>query len=425
MTTDAPPTSPDVVALCNDLADRSVRARRDVASLTGDAKRELLYAIASSLRARTGDILDANGADLEAGAELTDALRDRLRLDASRIEHVARAVEAIAAQPDPVGAIVDGRRLPNGIRLEKRRVPIGTILVIYESRPNVTVDAAALCLKAGNAVILRGGKEARRSNAALAEAVRGPLEERGIADAVQLVPTTDRAATTELVRMNGRIDLCIPRGGPGLINAIAQAATIPVIKHDAGNCHLYIDEHLDDMEPDAIAIALNAKTQRTGVCNAIETLLVHEKSLRILDELGTALVEKGVELRADARSLERLRGAREATEDDWRTEFLAPILAVRCVASLDEACAHVARYGSGHTEAIVTSSQRSAERFVARVASANVMINCSTRFADGGEYGLGAEIGISTDKLHARGPMGAEDLTTFQWVLTGSGHVRP
>ncbi len=416
--------SNELTALCDALATRAARARRLVARTTGEQRRSMLMEIAHAIRERTADILAANERDLANGADLPEAMRERLGLSESRVADIARAVEQIADQPDPVGSVVDGRCLPNGIRLEKRRVPIGTILVIFESRPNVTVDAAALCLKAGNSVILRGGKEALHSNTALADAVRSVLARHALADAVQLVPTTDRAATTLLVRMNGRIDLCIPRGGPGLIKAVSESATIPVVKHDAGNCHLYLDEHLDGMEDDAIAIAINAKTHRTGVCNAIETLLVHSASLPILDRLGAKLVGLGVELRADERCRDRLPGATPATEDDFATEFLAPILAVACVDSIDEACAHIERFGSQHTEAIVTASTRSAQRFVQGVDAANVMVNCSTRFADGGQYGLGAEIGISTDKLHARGPMGAQDLTTYQWVLTGDGHVR-
>ncbi|GAB4546156.1 MAG: glutamate-5-semialdehyde dehydrogenase [Phycisphaerales bacterium] len=410
--------------LCDSMASRASDARRLIAHTTGDQRRALLHEIADAIRVRTSEILGANQRDLEANTDLDDALRDRLLLDAVRVEGIAAAVDRIADQPDPVGRIVDGRVLPNGVRLEKRRVPIGTILVIYESRPNVTVDAAALCLKAGNSVILRGGKEALHSNTVFADTIRSVLARHALADAVQLVPTTDRAATTHLVRMNGRIDLCIPRGGAGLIKAVAQAATIPVVKHDAGNCHLYIDAHLDEMEDEAIAIAMNCKTHRYGVCNAIETLLIHADALHILERLGPMLTDKGVELRADERARAHLPGARPATDEDYATEFLAPILAIATVDSIDEACAHIARYGSHHTEAIVTSSTRSAQRFTQGVDSANVMINCSTRFADGGEYGLGAEIGISTDKLHARGPMGAEDLTTFQWVLTGDGQIR-
>jgi glutamate-5-semialdehyde dehydrogenase len=419
-----PETESDLAAYCGNLADRAADARRALSVLTAAQRTTLLRAVAEAIRASAPAILEANTRDRSDGAGLSEAMLDRLALDDARIDAIATAVEQIAGQPDPVGEVVEGRVLPNGIRLEKRRVPLGTVLVIYESRPNVTADAAALCLKAGNAVILRGGKEARHSNRALAEAIAAPLCDAGVADAVQLVATTDRAATTHLVTMRGRIDLCVPRGGPNLIDAVANAATIPVVKHDAGNCHLYIDAHLDGLRDEAIAIAINAKTHRYGVCNAIETLLVHEAQLDTLAAIGERLNELGVELRACERSRSVLPDAKPATDEDYATEFLAPVLAVRTVASLEEAADHIRRFGSQHTEAIVTSSLESSQRFVQLVDSANVMVNCSTRFADGGEYGLGAEIGISTDKLHARGPMGARDLTTYQWVLTGSGQVR-
>lgn len=417
--------SQDVRRVCTEIAERAKGAALGVSQLSGGERATLLREIAASLRDRAGAIIEANRQDLDLGTDLTSALRDRLRLDEQRIASMARAVEQIADQPDPVGRVMDGRVLPNGIRLEKRRVPIGVILMIYESRPNVTSDAAALCLKAGNAVVLRGGKEAAHSNRAIAEAVRGPLAARRVADAVSLVPTTDRQAIPELLRLRGLIDLCVPRGGPSLMRAVTEAAHIPVVKHDAGNCHVYLDEHLDGLERTAIEIVVNAKTQRPGVCNAVETLLIHEAvTERILPALGAVLADEGVELRADERARPHLPNPKEATEEDWATEYLDLILAIRVVDSLEQACEHIRRWGSSHTEAIVTSSIVAADRFRALVDSANVMINCSTRFADGGEYGLGAEIGISTDKLHARGPMGAEDLTTFQWVLTGRGQIR-
>jgi glutamate-5-semialdehyde dehydrogenase len=417
--------SPDLTDRCRALARGAADARIALASLTGAERDAALRDIAASIRDRAHAILEANRLDLGRGADLSAALLDRLRLDDARLHAVAGAVERIAAQPDPVGKVVDGRVLPNGIRLEKRRVPLGTVLIIYESRPNVTADAAALCLKAGNAVLLRGGKEARDSNLALAEAIRAPLADRGLADAVTFVDIQDRAAVGELLTLRGLIDLVVPRGGPGLIRAVSEASHIPVVKHDAGNCHLYIDSHLDGLRDTAIEIALNAKAHRPGVCNAIETLLVHaDVAADVLEPLAEALEDAGVELRAGERARGRLPGAAPATDDDWATEYLDLILAVRVVDSLEDACDHIRRYGSQHTEAIVTSSIENARRFVALVDSASVMVNCSTRFADGGEYGLGAEIGISTDKLHARGPMGAEDLTTFQWVLTGQGQIR-
>lgn len=408
----------EVRRLCETIAKRAFATKQRLRMMTGGERRELLRAMAAGLRAGRGAILAANALDLEAGAELTSAMRDRLRLDDVRIEAMARAVDAIADQADPVGRVIEGRVLANGLRLEKRRVPLGVVLVIYESRPNVTSDAAALCLKAGNAVVLRGGKEAAHSNRAIVEAMRSALAARGVEDALGFVDTPDREAIGALVRLEKIIDLAIPRGGPGLMRAVVDAARIPVVKHDAGNCHLYIDEHLTGLEEAAVAIAVNAKAQRPGVCNAIETLLVHRaQAERMLPRLAEALTKAGVELRGDDRTRAVVPGAKAATEEDWGTEYLDLILAVRVVDSLDESCEHIRRYGSQHTEAIITSSIQAAERFVALVESANVMINCSTRFADGGEYGLGAEIGISTEKLHARGPMGAEDLTTWQWVV--------
>ncbi|MEM8835923.1 MAG: glutamate-5-semialdehyde dehydrogenase [Planctomycetota bacterium] len=414
-----------VERVCRESAERTQRARLAIASLSGGERSALLRAMAPALLDAAPSILDANQRDMEAGNDLSAALRDRLRLDASRIESMAEAVRMIAAQEDPVGRVVDGRVLPNGIRLEKRRVPLGVVLVIYESRPNVTSDAAALCLKAGNAILLKGGREAAHSNRAIVEAMRPALAEFGVEDSVVFVDTTERSAIPTLVTMRGMIDLVIPRGGGGLMKVVTEAATIPVVKHDAGLCHLYIDEHLDGMKQAAIDIALNAKTQRPGVCNAIETLLVHESvAEHVLPVITGGMRDAGVEVRGDERVRELDPACSPVSDEDWDTEYLGLTLSVRVVPSLEEACAHIRAHGSQHTEAIVTSSIDAAQRFVARVDSASVMVNCSTRFADGGEYGLGAEIGISTDKLHARGPMGAQDLTTFQWVLTGSGQVR-
>lgn len=419
---------------CESAARAAAASRSALALLTGGERTALLHDIAASIRRDQPRILEANAVDLAAGAALSPplspALRDRLTLTAARVESMAAAVDSIARQGDPIGKVVDGRVLANGARLEKRRVPIGVILMIYESRPNVTSDAAALCLKSGNAVILRGGKEAAHTNRAVANAVRAPLVARGIPDAVSLIETADRRAIDILVTLRGLIDLVIPRGGPALIKAVSDSATIPVIKHDAGNCHIYIDEHLDALEDAAVRITVNAKAQRPGVCNAAETLLIHAAAAdRMLPRLAEALIKAGVELRCCERSRAILRAfpaerVRAATEADWDTEYLDLILAVKVVDSLDAAAAHILRHGSKHTEAIVTSSIAASQRFIALIDSASVMVNCSTRFADGGEYGLGAEIGISTDKLHARGPMGAEDLTTFQWILTANGQVR-
>ncbi|MCA9311105.1 MAG: glutamate-5-semialdehyde dehydrogenase, partial [Phycisphaerales bacterium] len=407
------------------VADAARAAALPLRALSGGERSRLLTDMASSIRAHEVSILDANRRDVAAGEGLAPALRDRLALTSARVEAMAAAVDAVATQTDPVGRVVDGRVLANGIRLEKRRVPIGVVLVIYESRPNVTSDAAALCLRSGNAVILKGGSEAMHSNRAIVEAIRAPLRDAGLNDAVSFVDTSDRSAVTELVRMRGVIDLAIPRGGPGLIRAVTEAALIPVVKHDAGNCHIYIDQHLAGLEDTARDIVINAKAQRPGVCNAVETVLVHrDVADRVVPPLCRELAAAGVEVRGDDTVQALVSGVAPATESDWDTEYLELILAMRVVDSLEDACAHIRRHGSQHTECIVTTSIEAADRFIARIDSANVMINCSTRFADGGEYGLGAEIGISTDKLHARGPMGAEDLTTFQWVLQGSGQTR-
>lgn len=400
-------------------------ARLAIRRLSGDQRSALLHEIARSIRSNAQTILSANARDMNAAVSLSAAMRDRLMLNDGRVESIASAVESIANQPDPVGKVIEQRVLRSGIKLEKRRVPLGVVLVIYESRPNVTVDAAALCLKAGNAVVLKGGREAIESSSALAECMDEPLQRAGVAGAVAFIRDPDREVTGEILGMADLIDLAIPRGGPGLMRFVSERARMPVIKHDAGVCHVYIDAELDELADDAVAIVINAKTQRPGVCNAIETLLVHENLAEtMLPVLGDALTNAGVEIRGDQRACALIPGCLQATEEDWPREYLDLIVAVRVVASLEEACEHIRRHGSGHTDAIVTSSKRSADRFVALVDSASVMVNCSTRFADGAEYGLGAEIGISTEKLHARGPMGAEDLTTFQWVLEGEGQIR-
>ncbi len=426
------PASTDaVVGRCRAFATLAQRGQPALARLSGAERDAALRAIADQIEADADAILAANARDLEENQALDEALRDRLTLDPARVRGMAEAVRAVAAQPAVLGEIVEGRTLANGIRLEKRRVPIGVVLMIYESRPNVTSDAAALCIKSGNAVLLKGGREAKRSNAAIAGAVaaglRRALTDRPlVADAVAFIDETDRAAVRELVRMDDIVDLVIPRGGPGLIRAVVESATVPVVKHDAGVCHVYVDEHLDDAAlRRASDIVLNAKTQRPGVCNAMETLLVHERiAERFFAQMGPRLCDAGVELRADDAAIAHLPTAAPASDSDWGAEYLDLVLAVRVVDSLDEAIAHIERHGSQHTDAILTDSVAAADRFASEVTSANVMINCSTRFADGGEYGLGAEIGISTDKLHARGPMGARDLTTYKWVATGSGQIR-
>jgi len=337
-------------------------------------------------------------------------------------------VAQIAAQVDPVGQIIEGYVRPNGLRIQKVRVPLGVVLFFYESRPNVTSDAAALCLKSGNAVILRGGKEAFHSNQAIVGIVKDALAIAGIdPNAVQFVDSTDRALVPELLKLDRYIDLVIPRGGESLIRAVVKDSTIPVLKHFTGNCHIYIDRATGDMEEQVRRVCVNAKTSYPGgaVCNAVEKLLFHkDAAAKLLAKVCGDLAAKGVEIRGDEQTQTLYPGAIAATDADWPTEYLAFTIAVKVVDSLDEAVDHINQYGSRHTDAILTADVRAAEEFVKRVDSASVMVNASTRFADGGEYGLGAEIGISTDKLHARGPMGAADLTTYKWVVTGDGHVR-
>lgn len=419
--------SPDaaIETQCRLAAEQARDAACALRLLTAGDRDRLLRDMAAALRAAAPSILAANQRDLDAADALPPAMRDRLRLDPARVESIAAAVDQVAAQPDPLGQIVEGRRLASGIRLERRRIPIGVILIIYESRPNVTSDAAALCIKSGNAVILRGGSESVHSNRAIVTALRAPLDARGLDHALAFIDSTNRAAIDALVRMRGVIDLVIPRGGPGLIAAVTESARIPVIKHDAGNCHVYIDESIAGLEDAAERIVVNAKAQRPGVCNAAEKLLVHAAAApAMLPRLCRALQSAGVEIRACERSRAIVPGLRPADDDDWPREYLDLIIAVRVVNSLDDAAAHIRRFGSHHTEAIVTTSIRAAERFIALLDSASIMVNCSTRFADGGEFGLGAEIGISTSKLHSRGPMGAADLTTTQWILLGDGQTR-
>jgi glutamate-5-semialdehyde dehydrogenase len=419
----------DLAARCRAMAERARAASRTLATASGRRRDAALLAIASAIRDAAPRLIEANARDLAAAEAhgLSAAMIDRLRIDDARVEKIAAAVEEVAAQPDPVGGILEGRRLPNGIRLEKRRVPIGVVLIIFESRPNVTVDAAALCLKSANAAILRGGKEAAHSNAALADCVRAGLDAAGLpADAVQLVDTPDRAAVGHLLKLDQLIDVCIPRGGESLIRAVVEQAHLPVIKHYTGNCHVYVDRHADPEM--AVAICMNAKTQRTGVCNAAETILFHRDLCGDREGLAArvlkSLADAGVEVRADDTLAALLPAATPATDDDWAAEYLDLIVASRCVDSLGDAVDHINRYGSRHTDAIVSRDAASIDAFVDGCDTANAMVNCSTRFSDGGEYGLGAEIGISTDKLHARGPMGAADLCTYQWVCRGNGQVR-
>ena len=392
----------------------------------GEKKRRALLEAAQALRAAAPEILAANAVDLAAAREsgMRDAMLDRLTLTEARIEAMAQGVEDVAAQRDPVGRVLSGETRPNGLKIEKVTVPMGVIGIIFEARPNVTSDAAALCLMAGSAVILRGGKEAFHSNMAVTSVLQAALERAGLPrTAVQLVQDTSRESSREMMGLVGYLDLLIPRGGAGLIRAVVENARVPVIETGVGNCHVYVDESADiDM---AAEIIFNAKTSRPSVCNAIGTILMHEKiAERALPAIAARLREKQVELRGDDRTRAILPEAVPASEADWETEYLDYILAVRVVDSLDEAVAHIARYSSGHSECIVTRDLRAAEAFTARVDSAAVYVNASTRFTDGGEMGLGAEIGISTQKLHARGPMGLNEIVSYKYVIRGDGQVR-
>ncbi|MDH3584544.1 MAG: glutamate-5-semialdehyde dehydrogenase [Phycisphaerae bacterium] len=428
MTTKLQTEPVDLPAEARRLAGQARAASWKLAGVGGRQRNEVLRSLADLLEERTDHLVQANGRDLDLAGEsgASEAFVGKLRIGPPDVATMAAAVRRIGDQTDPVGQVIEGSVRPNGLRLEKVRVPLGVILIIYESRPNVTCDAAALCLKAGNATILRGGKEAAHSNAVIAEAVRDALEAQGLdRDTVQLVQTSDRALVGELLKRNKEIDVVIPRGGAGLIRAVVEQSHIPVIKHFDGICHVYVDRHaLELPEGQAAAICVNAKAQRPGVCNAAETLLFHEAAAPILRETGRRLRDAGVEIRGCELTRQILESAEPATEDDWSTEYLDKIVSIRVVSSLADAVEHINRHGSGHTDAILTADIASADAFVAAVDSANVMVNCSTRFSDGGEYGLGAEIGISTDKLHARGPMGAADLTTYKWVVRGDGQVR-
>ena len=410
-----------------DLARAARAAARDVARATPEVRRGALTAIAGELRARAADILAANDRDVAAATArgLAPAMIDRLRLDPARLATIAAAVDDIAAQPELVGRVERPERRPNGLEIARMRIPLGVIAIVYEARPNVTVDAAALCLKAGNAVLLRGGSEAFASNQALAAAVGAGLVAAGLpAAAVTVVPSTDREAIRALVQLDELIDLCIPRGGEGLIRFVAEHARVPVIKHYKGVCHLYVHAAADPAM--ALDLAENGKVSRPGVCNAVETILVDRAiAPTFVPALVARLGGRGVEVRGDD-AVRALGGptVRPATDDDWAAEYLDLIVAVRVVDDLDGALAHIDRWGSDHTESIVTADQAAAERFLRECGSSTVMHNASTRFADGGELGLGAEIGISTTRLHAYGPMGAEGLTTTKFIVRGTGQIR-
>jgi glutamate-5-semialdehyde dehydrogenase len=416
----------DLAAAVRELGVAARAAARELARASTETKNSALLAMATAIQRGATRILDANAGDLrQARADGADsAFLDRLTLTPALVEQMARGVEEVAALPDPVGAISERKKQPSGIEVARMRVPLGVIGIIYESRPNVTADAAALCIKAGNACILRGGAEALESNRAIAECVRAGLKGAGLPQAaVQLIAVADRAAVGELIRLTEYVDIIVPRGGKQLIERLSRESRIPMIKHLDGVCHVYVDDRAD-LEM-AVRIADNAKTQRYGTCNTMETLLIAEGiAAHVLPRIGAIYAAKGVEMRADEAGRKWLTGAKPAAENDYYTEWLAPIVSIRVVPGLDQAIEHIAKYGSQHTDAIVTNDRSRAERFLREVDSSSVMWNASTRFADGYEYGLGAEIGISTDKLHARGPVGLEGLTTQKYVVLGHGEVR-
>jgi glutamate-5-semialdehyde dehydrogenase len=420
-------TASSVAAICAGARDAS----RVLARLDGETRAAALHAMASALETRADEILEANARDMQTGveAEIGGALLDRLKLTPERLAGIAADVRVIASLPDPVGETIEGHRLPNGLDVRKVRVPLGVVAVVYEARPNVTIDCSALCIKSGNAIVLRGSSIATHSNAVLASVARDAVVGAGLPEGtVSLVAGGGREELAELATQSESVDLIIPRGGEGLKHALKSVATVPVIYAASGNCHLFVDASAD--LDDAVAIAVNAKVQRPGVCNAIETLLVHADAAgEFLPRVLAALRERGVELRVDARA-RSLAGdlgdsLLDATEEDWATEYLAMVLAVKVVDSVQEAIEHVNRYGSGHSEAIVTGAVDAAQAFTSTVDAAAVYVNASTRFTDGGVFGMGAEIGNSTQKLHARGPIGVRELCTFKYVVEGSGQVRP
>jgi glutamate-5-semialdehyde dehydrogenase len=413
---------------CRAAASRAKAAARALSLARGEQKNGWLRQSALRLRAATGELLEANAEDIAAapGFGLSEAAIDRLRLSPERIEEIAAGLEQVAALPDPVGEVIESSVRPNGLHILKTRVPLGVVFFIYESRPNVTADAAAICLKSGNAVILRGGKEAAHSSRVIVEILSETAAEHDLpADALHLVETPDRAAVGHFLALPEYIDVAIPRGGESLIRRVAAEAQMPVIKHFTGNCHVYIDRSADLAMAERIVI--NAKCQRMGVCNACESLLVHTAVAEaFLPRIGADFSQRGIEMRADerARKLLGVPGVKPATEEDHAAEFLGPIISIKVAQDLDQAIAHINRYGSQHTDAIVTSDLAAAQQFTREVDSAAVMVNASTRFNDGYEFGLGAEIGISTDKFHARGPCGLKELTTYKYVVFGNGQVR-
>lgn len=419
-------TEANLESYCRETAEAAKEASYELAMLDASVKNAWLDASAAALIEATDAILEANAKDIEMAPQygLTDAMVDRLRLDPERIKGIAQALNEIALLPDPVGEVMDGFTRPGGLQIQKKRVPLGVVFFIYESRPNVTADAAAICVKSGNAVILRGGKEAIHSSQAIVNVLSANAKQYGVPEAaVQLVATTDRAAVGQFLEMNDLIDVTIPRGGEGLIRRVTADATMPVIKHYDGNCHVYVDQSADVAM--AASVIENAKCQRMGVCNACESLLVHKAiAADALPAIAAKLREQGIEMRGDDQVTSILDDALPATDEDWSAEYLGPTISIAVVDSLQDAAKHINRYGSHHTDAIVTADLKAADQFTRLVDSSAVMVNASTRFNDGGVFGLGAEIGISTDKFHARGPCGLRELTTYKFIVHGDGHVR-
>jgi len=405
---------------------RAKQAAAQLAYLSSQTKNQALLAMADQLIERQQFLLEANSADVKAAQEqkASEAMVDRLLLSEKRIDAMSEGLREVAQLPDPVGEIIAGWKRPNGLEIKKVRVPLGVVGIIYESRPDVTVDAAGLCLKAGNAVVLRGGSEAINSNIALAKIISRAATQAGVPEGtIEIIETTDRAAAQQLMRLNSLVDVLIPRGGAGLIQSVIENATVPVIETGLGNCHIFVDASADLAMAEEIVI--NAKCQRPAVCNAVETLLVDESvASKFLPSMIKRLSSEGVEVRGCAKTARLISGVKEAAEEDWETEYLALILAVKVVADLKEAIAHITQYGTKHSEAIITQDYPNAQEFVERIDAAAVFVNASTRFTDGNQFGLGAEIGISTQKLHARGPMGLEELTSYKYVVAGSGQVR-
>ena len=418
--------TPDIPALMAEIGARAKTAAAALAFAPADVKRAALMAAADAVQAKTPDILAANEKDMAFGRDkgLSAAMLDRLKLDEGRIAGIVEGMRAVAGQDDPVGRVIAEWDMDSGLHIQRVRTPLGVIGVIYESRPNVTADAGALCLKSGNAVILRGGSESFHSSGVLVDALRAGLADAGLPeDAVQRVPTRDRAAVSEMLTMTDAIDVIVPRGGKGLVGLVQREARVPVFAHLEGICHIYIDAAADPAK--ALAVTLNAKTRRTGICGAAECLLIHRAALDTVGQgVVRALLNAGVEVRGD-KTLQAIEGVRAATEDDWGREFLDMIIAARVVDDIDAALDHIRTHGSSHTESILTEDDAAAARFFAELDSAILMRNASTQFADGGEFGMGAEIGIATGKMHARGPVGAEQLTSFKYLVTGDGTVRP